>query len=395
MKTAWKTFLSSKAVKWVQSHVLISASTAFALCVLIVTVIVMVNMNSKEAPADEQEAFVTSEAPSTEEEPVQRVLECETHPEIHEVMADYFDANGKGDQERIRKYLPNITDMQLKIMAIQSTYLEEYRDIKCYTQDGVNEGSYYVYVTYYAKFKDYEVAVPAIDGFYVCLEDDGTYRIYRDSDMDTDIAMDCELAYQQEDVQNLYDSVKAEYNEVVNSNVELSEFVNGFPDALRNELARQIAIEENNKNLIEQSENPEPEEPTEPGTTDQVKATTTVNVRSSDSETADRLGKVGAGTTLTRLEQKVNGWSKIVYEGKEAYIKTEFLEVVAGSEVPTTNYVTTTTGVNLREKDDETSSRVALAEMGTRLELVEKQSNGWTKVKYNGKEAYVKSEYVE
>ena len=40
-------------------------------------------------------------------------------------------------------------------------------------------------------------------------------------------------------------------------------------------------------------------------------------------------------------------------------------------------------------------SVIAMAEPGTKLELIEKMDNGWSKVKYNGQTAYVKSDYVE
>lgn len=134
--------------------------------------------------------------------------------------------------------------------------------------------------------------------------------------------------------------------------------------------------------------------------TETVRATTTVNVRSSDSETADKLGKVSTGTELTRLESLVNGWSKIIFEGEEGYIKSEFLEVVSTSEgggntTNATEYVTVKENVNIRESASQDADRVALAYQGTRLELIEHMSNGWTKVEYNGEEAYVKSEYVE
>jgi uncharacterized protein YraI len=33
--------------------------------------------------------------------------------------------------------------------------------------------------------------------------------------------------------------------------------------------------------------------------------------------------------------------------------------------------------------------------MGTKLELVMQQADGWCKVKYNGETGYVKSDYVE
>ena len=32
---------------------------------------------------------------------------------------------------------------------------------------------------------------------------------------------------------------------------------------------------------------------------------------------------------FTVLEQKENGWSKIEYEGKDAYIKSDYLEVIS------------------------------------------------------------------
>ena len=51
-----------------------------------------------------------------------------------------------------------------------------------------------------------------------------------------------------------------------------------------------------------------------------VRATDTVNVRSSDSEEADKIGKVQSGTELTRVEERVNGWSKVIFEDREAYI---------------------------------------------------------------------------
>ena len=58
-------------------------------------------------------------------------------------------------------------------------------------------------------------------------------------------------------------------------------------------------------------------------------------------------------------------------------------------------YVTATDNVNIREEADIDSERVGFAYNGDKFELVEKLSNGWTKIKYNGKDAYVKSDYVK
>lgn len=66
-----------------------------------------------------------------------------------------------------------------------------------------------------------------------------------------------------------------------------------------------------------QTENGEQQEAEDQGP-QYVTTTTTVNVRSSDSEQADKLGKVSGGTKLQVLEQRPNGWTKVDYEGKKA-----------------------------------------------------------------------------
>ena len=142
-----------------------------------------------------------------------------------------------------------------------------------------------------------------------------------------------------------------------------------------------------------------------------------VNVRSSDSETADKLGKAESGEEFTLLEERGNGWSKITFEGKDAFIKSEYLETVSeevvedttDSEAETSNEetpsqttpasdgktVTVIENVNVRKSASETGEKLGLVYVGEKLELIMKQADGWTKVKYKDQTAYVKSDYVE
>ena len=162
-----------------------------------------------------------------------------------------------------------------------------------------------------------------------------------------------------------------------------------------------------------------------------VRATDVVNIRSSDSETADKLGKAQIDDEFTLLEERGNGWSKISFEGKDAFIKSEFLEVVSeetvtqtveqadateavaeNTDTETENTNTETAGngnnnteavqtvtvvenVNVRKSASENGEKLGLAYVGEKLELLMKQADGWTRVKYNGQTAYVKSDYVE
>ena len=60
-----------------------------------------------------------------------------------------------------------------------------------------------------------------------------------------------------------------------------------------------------------------------------------------------------------------------------------------------TEYVTAIDNVNIRAEADIDSERVGFAYTGDKLEFVENLSNGWTKIKYNGKDCYVKTDYVQ
>ncbi|SFT51267.1 SH3 domain-containing protein [Lachnospiraceae bacterium XBD2001] len=52
----------------------------------------------------------------------------------------------------------------------------------------------------------------------------------------------------------------------------------------------------------------------------------TVNVRSTMSETASKVAVAYAGEEITVLMKYNEGWTKVLYLGKEGYVKTEFLK---------------------------------------------------------------------
>ena len=148
----------------------------------------------------------------------------------------------------------------------------------------------------------------------------------------------------------------------------------------------------------------------------QVKTTDTVNVRSSDSEEADKIGKAQKGEILTRVEEKINGWSKVIFDGKEAYIKSDYLEVIATNEVTeqadastentpvadtsaetttkTTGTVTAKTNVNVRNAAGQTADTIGVAKGGSSYKLLENQGD-WLKIEFKGQIGFVKAEFFE
>ena len=136
------------------------------------------------------------------------------------------------------------------------------------------------------------------------------------------------------------------------------------------------------------------EQPTEAGPV-YATATTTVNVRSSDSEQADRLGKVDGGTRIQVLEQRVNGWSKVLFQNKDGYIKSEFLQVEESAEgQATVGSVKATTNVNVRAAADQNAAKLGTLVGGDKAELIAVEGE-WCKIKFGGQVGYVKAEFVE
>ena len=159
-------------------------------------------------------------------------------------------------------------------------------------------------------------------------------------------------------------------------------------------------------------------------TTHTIRATDVVNIRSSDSETADIISKTARGDEYKQLEALANGWSKIEYNGGVAYVKTEFFEVVGEETVEVENETqtetdnnqenttTSTTSANngvkstdtgkmtvsdtvrLRESQSTDSEVLTMIYSGSTVNVIEQYANGWAKVEYDKKKGYIKSEFL-
>lgn len=411
MKNSSKSILE-KLIFSAKKHILVYSSIVFSFCLIVVAAIIVLVANAKAVKA-EQLAY---EALSEQEKALLKQdlsLVKDGYPEVNMKMEEYFTALANDDEQTLKNILFSVDINELDNIAVKSKYIDYYDNFTVYTQEGYDDESYYVYVLHDLHPVGIDDALPCIRGLYYAKDMTGAYRIYEVEDMDEQVNENFYIASMQQPVQDLYNQVSLAYNEKLDSNEELKDFTANFDTNVFNGLVELIKKRDEEKRALEEAEKVD-----EGPVTESVKATTSVNVRSSDSETAERLGTVGEGTVLTRLEKKLNGWSRVQYEGREAYIKSDYLVVIDGDGnvveetddtpvIPTTEdndnndnqgekkYVTATDNVNIRSEADIDSERVGFAYNGDKLELVEKMSNGWTKVKYNGKDCYVKSDYVQ
>lgn len=372
----------------------------------------------EEQMAESMESFVeesneTIEGSTSVETTLDRVIPEVALQEMSEgamytLMATYYNALANGDVATIQGISNYVEDTEVIRIQELSKYIESYPLIEIYVKPGPIENSYVAYVYTHVTFYGHEDELPGLTAFYVCTDEAGNLYL-NEGENPEDILEYITTISLQDDVVELNNKVNVEYNELILNNDKLFEYLSELEKevskATGEALAAQYAetMSESSKEQNSGADTGDREsvgddtiEGTSQGTV-YATATTTVNVRSSDSEQADKLGKIAGGTRVQVSEQRANGWTKIVFQGKDGYIKSEYLQFESagtGTASDGGNTVKATTNVNLRKEASETSEKIGVVVGGDSLEVLS-EANGWTQVRYKGLVGFVKSEYVQ
>ena len=329
-----------------------------------------------------------------------------------QLMTTYYKAVETGDSVAIQTVKPDISEEEKIKIETRAQNIEYIDNIKVHSRPGAKENEYIVFVYYEVKFIGIETKAPGFITTYASINSDGA--LYIDSTID-----EATLAYVQQvaaepAIVAYVEQVTAQYTNALASDEALKNYMD-------NDLSQDVQQAMNNEQqAADQAANAETgaQTPTATPVNETVTATTKVNVRASDSENADRIGQVEAGTTLTRYETRDNGWSKIDFNGQEGYIKSEFLQAQAPAETPAETPAATETEqteeTTQTESTGQTGGKVTVKEavrvrgsastdgdvlgsvyQGETFDLIMEQADGWCKISYNGQTGYIKSEFVE
>ena len=367
------------------------------------------NRAKNPVTTEEPETVVvqTSEEGETEPEETEIPLTENTDTAIAELFRQYYQCLSEGDMETIQTLCDMLEEKKILQMEEQSKYLS-YNVVEIYTQAGPVENSFIVYVYCQVTFDAYpETPLPDYRGFYVCMNEAGSYYIVNGELTEEENAYISKVA-SQDDVVELNNRVTVEYNEAVLEHPELLEYLSEMDTLVNTAVGEKLAAMNASEETTVETGEEQPAETTEETgeTTETVAeepvvqetqyatATTTVNVRASDSEKADKLGKVSGGTKLEVIEILVNGWTKVVYNNSEGYIKSSYLSLVQSADsVTTIGTLTTTSTVNVRSAADTSADRLGVLPEGETVDYVAHE-NGWYQIKYNGQIAYIIEDYV-
>lgn len=352
------------------------------------------------------------------------LLEENAYPEVNELIMKYYKAlEEKTTDDVLPEIMSPVTDNTLIYLGEWAKHVAACHSVNIYTKPGPREDSYLAYVGVELQIAGYDEPFPGMNSFFICKNEAGNYYINMEEEIDREEADYINVVNMQDDVKDLSNKYTVDYNQMTAPGTEAGDAVLDVDASITKGIQEKLLAKQDSEQPQEEEQPEEEQEETQPETVvTEVKTTAVVNMRSSDSEKADKLGKAQIGDTFKVLEQRANGWTKLTDGTREFFIKTEYLEATAeapaggetasaqteeaqeppaqeqtaANELPGSNgYVTAKTTVNVRKSASETGEKLGAVYQGEKLELIMNQADGWSKVKYKGQTAYVKSEFME
>ena len=351
----------SMLVKWMIKNKAMSAVLGVLLAVVIGTIILVswgmskgkTEKASGEAEGSSQETAFQENASQEEsgqtgesQEAAEPLLE-NAYPEVNELITRYYAALQSDDLDTVKSLLDYSEDKELLRMQENSSHIESYNNIVCYTKSGLEPDSYVVYACYDVKFEGFDTLVTGLTPFYVSKNAEGIVYSH-DWEHDPEAAAYSNEVTAQADVTALYDRIRTGAEEKKAGDEALSAFLAGYVDDMK------VAVGEA---LTEQKNAPE----------------------SPEASAENTQSQEGTGTPSSEPEPAPTPSQPAASSGK----------------VPNSGEFTVSETVNVRKSANENSDRIGVCYSGEKLEILMKQADGWTRVKFQGETGYVKSDVLK
>ena len=372
------------------------------LILVIVLVIFLATRGTDVVKEGEQNSAIEDIASSVEV-PKDK-YEQDAYPNVNTICTSYTNAVSIGDSDTMASLSNALSDERRAFFEAQAQYISQYADYHFYTKAGPEENSYLVLVTYTLQIVSDANKLPALCSLYVCTDESGTLYINNSDLSENDEAYILALA-SQDDFKQLQDDVQLAYNDMLEKNPDLSARVTELRGQINSDVQAKLEAKKQAETEAAAAQAAEEAAALAAANAKTVRATDVVNIRSSSSTDSEVLGKTSQGQEFTRYEVLENGWSKIDYNGQEAYIKTEYLEEVnqeAGAESSEVaanvrepgSTITVKENANIRSQPNTDSDSLGKASSGDTFTLVE-EKDGWCKFTYDGKDAYIRSDLIQ
>ncbi|MBR5474111.1 MAG: hypothetical protein IKU83_01735, partial [Lachnospiraceae bacterium] len=203
---------------------LLIALVAILAIVLIVLAVIGLSKGG-DKPGRTEEQTTTAEAEQTTEEQTTAApptLAADTKPEVKPLMEQYYAAVKSADLAALGKIVDDTANISLQKMEKRAEYIEDFQNLKCYTLDGKDAGTYMVIVEHDVKYVNINTLAPGMEYYYLKTREDGSLYVCTNFAQEELDFMAAKSAT--EEVMNTIAAVNERFNVALASDAKLNDF---------------------------------------------------------------------------------------------------------------------------------------------------------------------------
>jgi hypothetical protein len=157
-------------------------------------------------------------------QPGDGVLRMDAYPAINELVKKYMSAKVACDYDTLRTLVSDSSVLDEDDLRAKSEYIEDYKNIVCYTLNGPTEDSFIVYVYEDLKILNVNTLAPGMTRLYIKLDESGNPYVYLGA-IDDETQKFIEKTSSDEDVVNIINTVNTKLDEAITKDEELKKFI--------------------------------------------------------------------------------------------------------------------------------------------------------------------------
>ena len=123
-----------------------------------------------------------------------------------------------------------------------------------------------------------------------------------------------------------------------------------------------------------------------------------VSVRDKNSSNGTYLGSLYTGDEVEIIEEMSNGWYKIKYKNKDAYVSNTFIRkngVDYTPEAVINSGKVTASKLGVRTEESKSSTIIGTYIKGETVQIVDDSSKDWYRIQYDSQYGYVEKKYIQ
>ena len=320
---------------------------------------------------------------------------------VTKLMKNYYKYYAEGNVDKMKEIATPISKLEQSYIKMFSERVEKYKNIKCYTKEGLDKDSYIVSVTMDMKFPKIKTMIPSLETFYVRTDDKGNlyidnlystfnYIATNEKDVDSSVSEFIDKYEEQDDFVKLANDIEKKSSKAIKSDKDLEKYVNKLNDKVipkwlnnykKAQEEEQKKKEEEQKKKDEEKKKQEEEQKKK----DEEKKKKEEEQKKKD----DKKDSKKKSEEKKKSEDKKD--SKKKSDKKDNQKKEDNKqEEQQQAEQPAAETVYVTTKVNIRDAASTDGNVVEMLEFGTELKRTGTEGD-WSAVEHNGVTGYVKS----